>query len=217
MKFHAGQFIYEDAWDGSLIVCGFAPETPGAQKIIVKIPEKVNGIVVTRIAKEAFEQAPIQFLEIPKTLTRIEEGAFYDCVHLEDVKCLSPDLTLEQDVFCGCEKMTCFSTASTLELLGRDVFAFCESLKMLEANIIGDIPIDCFWGCENLKEFNFINIDKVREGAFEKCSFDKVRIAQDFQYSDDFLKAFKDAKIECHPQSNFLNLAYEGYQVSVLL
>ncbi|MBQ8297598.1 MAG: leucine-rich repeat protein [Ruminococcus sp.] len=72
----------------------------------VYVPYKIDGIKVTSIGDDAFENnSAITFVDLPDTVVSIGAGAFYCCENLRKVQ-LPDDLeTIEQHAFSGCTSL----------------------------------------------------------------------------------------------------------------
>lgn len=73
----------------------------------VRIPEGV-----TEIGKSAFhDRKGVVIIKLPKTLKKISNTAFRNCISLETIEFLSDDVTVEDDAFLGCTTLKQIRTA----------------------------------------------------------------------------------------------------------
>lgn len=94
----------------------------------VVIPEKSNGKAVTAVAAETFLRSDITSVEIPDTVTVIEEKAFYECEDLVSVK-ISENITEIGDAaFINCKNLKSIRLPASLKTIGSAAFYGCESL-----------------------------------------------------------------------------------------
>lgn len=122
----------------------------------VTIPSSINGVPVTEIGKEAFaNNTNITSVEIPNTITRICDKAFYGCKNLATVS---------------------FADADTIEVLGERAFSGCSNLTsiVLGSNLMKDNTTGnyAFENCKNLRSVTTNNQKalSIQEGSFDGCS-----------------------------------------------
>lgn len=102
-------------------------EYSGSEKEIV-IPEKYKGKTVTSLAAETFLRSDIVSVELPDTLTVIEEKAFYECEELVSVK-ISENITeIGDSAFINCKNLKSIRLPASLETIGSAAFYGCENL-----------------------------------------------------------------------------------------
>lgn len=147
----------------------------------VEIPEEYNGKDVGAIDMNAFKGCTtVEFVEIPKTVERIDYQAFYDCKSLKRVivdeknkaysgvgGCLMETDT--KTVLVGGSKSTIPNTATTI---AAKAFSGREDLKTIDIpdNILY-ISKNAFENCINLKEINIgKSLLQIDSEAFVNCS-----------------------------------------------
>ena len=98
----------------------------------VSIPEKINGLPVTRIAASAFRScAKLKVATLPDSVREIEPHAFSYCNKLTTVN-LSQDLkTIGAEAFYYCEKLSDVALPPLLETLGDHAFDLCFGLESI--------------------------------------------------------------------------------------
>lgn len=102
-------------------------EYNGNDKEIV-IPEKSKGKVITSVAAETFLRSDIISVELPDTVTVIEEKAFYECEDLVSVK-ISENITeIGEAAFINCKNLKSIRLPASLEKIGSAAFYGCENL-----------------------------------------------------------------------------------------
>ena len=71
----------------------------------VELPSEYNGLPVTSIGKSAFEGCCITSIEIPNTVTSIEDYAFKNCENLENILVSKNLITIGEEAFKGCNNI----------------------------------------------------------------------------------------------------------------
>ncbi|MBQ8064341.1 MAG: leucine-rich repeat domain-containing protein [Prevotella sp.] len=83
------------------------------------------------IGYSAFRDAQIKKIEIPETVTVIEDGAFTGCKELTDINIPSQISKIHDFTFAGCEKLESIMLPQGLEEIGDLAFGDCKSLKTI--------------------------------------------------------------------------------------
>lgn len=154
----------------------------GTSRHIV-IPDEYNGVKITEIGEYAFdgtsEYFEIKSVKLPATVTKIGEGAFYNCNALENVNLSDNVTTIGASAFSGCAKMQAYGDISKVTEIGERAFLGCENIhsavfgeglttigKMAFADCKGlteieipekvlNVPDLLFAGCTSLKRVEF--------------------------------------------------------------
>lgn len=100
---------------------------------------------ITELAPVMFADCPLTQVDLPNTLTTIQDAAFYNCTKLKKITLPNSVTQLGEGVFQGC------SSLSQVRL--------SENLKTL--------PTSTFDGCKALTEFDFAGITEIGEAAFQ--------------------------------------------------
>ena len=162
----------------------------------LRIPESLNGIVVTSIGDSAFESYPsLTSIIIPDTVTSISKNAFRNCTNLTSINIPNGITLIEDGVFLGCtslrtivipegvtsigknafancSSLISISLPSTLESIGDYAFNKCESLYNISLpEGLTDIGNNAFAYCSNLLQIDIPNsVKSIGYSAFENCS-----------------------------------------------
>lgn len=100
---------------------------------------------ITELAPVMFADCPLTQVDLPNTLTTIQDAAFYNCTKLKEITLPNSVTKLGEGVFQGC------SSLSQVRL--------SENLKTL--------PASTFDGCKALTEFDFAGITEIGSEAFQ--------------------------------------------------
>ena len=162
----------------------------------LRIPESLNGIVVTSIGDSAFESySSLTSIIIPDTVTSISKNAFRNCTNLTSINIPNGITLIEDGVFLGCtslrtivlpegvtsigknafancSSLISISLPSTLESIGDYAFNKCESLYNISLpEGLTDIGNNAFAYCSNLLQIDIPNsVKSIGYSAFENCS-----------------------------------------------
>lgn len=168
----------------------------------VVIPERVNGQVIEAIGVEAFaENAMLEEVYIPDTVTAIQEKAFLECFNLKTVK-LPKELkqigiwafgyceSLEQiefpqnlevidsAAFYGCVSLTRVTLPDDLSRLGTHCFRACYSLAEVKLPVaLTTLPLRTFSGCRSLKTIVLPEgLQSIDSESFYQAGLEQIRI-----------------------------------------
>lgn len=150
----------------------------GTETAII-IPATINGKAVTEIGARAFEKSGLTAVEIPDSVTTINEFAFFYSSAMLYFKCGNGLKTIGAEAFEGCYSMFRFDVNEGLTSIGRNGFAMCQNLKRFTipktVNEISEGAF-CFTAIEeitvpgNVKSINtatFSNCEQLKEVIFE--------------------------------------------------
>ena len=109
---------------------------------------------------------------IPNSVTKIGEGAFFDCRNLSEIIIPNSVTTIGLDAFIACTSLESIEIPSSLTKIGLGTFYFCKSLKSIKLpNSITEIGS---WAFENCQALNSIviphSVQKIGARAFAACS-----------------------------------------------
>jgi len=120
---------YSTSSDGSggLIVTAYTG-TGGA----VVIPSTINGLTVTSIGADAFENCTnLTSVTIPSGVTSIGVDAFYGCTNLTSVTVPPGVTSIGADAFEDCTNLTSMTIPSSIAIIGGGAFANCSRLTSI--------------------------------------------------------------------------------------
>lgn len=94
------------------------------------------------------QQIQITSINIPNTVTKIPDHAFYNCTHLGSVQLPNSILFIEVQAFCGCTSLTTINVPEGVSSIGEQAFNGCSKLTTLNLpNSLLTIGPAAFWGC----------------------------------------------------------------------
>lgn len=187
--------IYSVNTDGITCSVGKNPEAAGD----IVVPDKVTfdgkEYRVTTVGREAFRgNTAMTSIELPNTITRLEDFCFYeskglrkanlpssvrtigavtfgDCTALEEVTVGEGITYIGDGIFSGDVKLRTVSLPSTLVTIGNETFKNCDSLEDPEIPAsVRQIGSRAFYGCLSLENVVISdNIITLESGAFYGC------------------------------------------------
>lgn len=114
------------------------------------IPEKLGGITVARVGKEAFKGSQLTSVTLPDTLYNIGEGAFASCEDLVSLRLPAGLRIIEKDAFHSCVSLKTVALPEGTAHLGAGAFCNCKLLESITIPAsVQMIEADCFEGCSD--------------------------------------------------------------------
>ena len=106
----------------------------------ITIPEKIKGVAVVGVSKEAFKDCTgITAVTIPESVLKVNESAFSGCTSLKTVKNRGVIKRVEYAAFRNCKSLEGFQNPIALQ--GGTALQGCTSLKSLEIADLSDEKI----------------------------------------------------------------------------
>lgn len=139
----------------------------------VIIPDKIAGIPVTNIYKDAFKYCEnISSVVIPEGVKNIGGSAFYGCSRLKSIKLPDSLESISSGAFCGCRNLESIHIPPNVTYIGGRTFEHCSSLKeIVLSDLLTAINISTFYHCESLENIILpISIDSIAKDAFSGCT-----------------------------------------------
>ena len=150
----------------------------------VNIPEKIDGVSVVAIGKEAFRDCKsIYEIIIPDSVTSIDASAFIGCASLKSIT-VSKDnpaykthngnlYTKNMDKlvkFCDFTAEQ-FVVSNDLNTIGAYAFYGMDNIKnIFSSSYVSHVGEYAFYGCSSLSAFTFQNLKTAGEYSFYGCS-----------------------------------------------
>ena len=156
---------YRDLDDGTIAVAGLVNEDIRN----LEIPMYIDGKVVTKLDENAFKGDLITSVQLPYTVTTLEEGVFEGCENLFSVS-LSSVASIPADCFAGCESLVSINIPTTVTSIGKNAFEGCYDLRNITGGVgVKEIAKEAFYKCTSLKEISFDNVETIGKYAFQNC------------------------------------------------
>lgn len=117
-----------------------------------KATEVIIPDTVKTIGLQAFAGSSVKKLDIPSSVTLIEDYAFNGCTHLESVNLSCKITKIGRQVFQNCRSLKEINIPDTVELIDIQAFRGCYSLtSVVIPNKVTKISGNAFLDCNNLK------------------------------------------------------------------
>ncbi|MBQ6181451.1 MAG: leucine-rich repeat domain-containing protein [Ruminococcus sp.] len=122
--------------------------------VSIFVPETLNGWKVVEIVNNTFkDQTRIRSVDLPKTITAIPAGAFFNCKNLIYV-------------FFGKNN----GSGPSITRIGREAFKNCESLLECNLNNATEIGSSAFDGCNSLTDIYAPKLTSISRYSFANCA-----------------------------------------------
>jgi hypothetical protein len=118
----------------------------------VSIPDKINGLPVTRIGDYAFYDCiSLTSITLPNSITNIGGWAFDGCTNLTRATIPASLTTIGEFAFCYCISLTSITIPNSVTSIGCGAFIECYSLTNVTiGNGVASIEDGAFGGCRTL-------------------------------------------------------------------
>ena len=151
----------------------------------IRVPSVIDGKQVLSLGKELFANCGhVRGLELPETLTAIEERAFYNCAHLVEVNKSHSELKVNlpdgvrqigASAFERCGLIETIKMPIGIQQIGEGAFSKCRSLTQIGFHNclkLRTIGARAFQGCARLELFmpsQCRELREIGENAFADC------------------------------------------------
>lgn len=154
--------------DGAVTIIGCDKSASG----YIAIPSTIRGYKVNKIGANAFSDCyDITSIDMPDSVTTIEDGAFLNCTNITSIKFSNSLEEIPRRAFFNCGKLKEAYIPDSVKTIGNDAFVYCGSLKVLSLgdNLV-NIGMSAFSDCDSLVTVEIgIGLEKVAIGAFYSC------------------------------------------------
>ena len=147
------------------------------------IPYEINGKKITTLfsGSDGINSAPVSILNgnstitkvvIPKSVTTLGAGAFYNCNNLIDVNIPDSITSIGHYAFNGCTSLTSINIPNNVTSIGDYAFGDCTSLTSINIpNNVTSIGYYAFGACSSLTSINIPNnVTSIGNNAFNACT-----------------------------------------------
>ena len=123
---------------------------------------------LTEIPANTFSYTDLVEITIPKTVTTIGEGAFYECSNLESISLPQGLQTIEDNVFATCKKIASINIPDGVSHIGTHAFYDCSNMYAIHLpQKLKGISIDMLMYCKQLVEARIPeNVKYIQNMAF---------------------------------------------------
>ena len=138
----------------------------------ITIPVDFEGVEVKKIGEWAIcNHKKLVTITIPDTVEEFEEGAFYGCPNLKNVKGMKNVKIIGDSAFSKCTSLTTLKDPESVTIIGEYAFRNCESLTAINGfKTLTTIKSRAFEGCTKLKSISRIDTVRVLEDdVFSEC------------------------------------------------
>lgn len=143
---------------------------------VIKLPSTIEVI-----CSYAFNRTPIATLEIPASVTTIQNNVFQYCSKLKEIVIPASVDEVGLGLFKYCENLETvkFLAIPADNTLPSETFYQCAKLKNIElSESINNVSSQCFNGCVSLTDFAaFQNICSISYEAFSNCGFETIDLS----------------------------------------
>ena len=113
----------------------------------------------------------ISKINLPNSVTGIEEGAFKSCTRLTDINIPNSVTSIGYEAFYNCTRLTDINIPNSVTSIGYEAFYNCTRLTDINIpNSVTSIERSTFYSCTSLTDINIPNsVTSIGEQAFYNC------------------------------------------------
>lgn len=110
-------------------------------------------------------------LDIPEGVENINDGAFYKCLSVENIKLPQSLMSIGNMAFYGCSNLKSVEIPDKCWVMGTWAFALCSSLTdAVIPYAMASVPAYAFYSCESLENVNLpTTLTAIGNAAFASC------------------------------------------------
>ena len=151
----------------------FSTEYSGEVIIPETVVYKSKVLKVISIGRQAFDGCSgITSIEIPNSVTTIEDYAFLGCTSLTSVDIPNSVTSIGDGAFYGCSSLTSVKIGNAITTIAAAAFFDCTSLtSIIIGNSVTTIEIYAFANCSSLASIEIPNsVTTIASAAFDDCT-----------------------------------------------
>lgn len=163
----------------------------GSSKDIV-IPEKFQDRKITIIGHSVFNNEDITSVEIPDTVTEIQDYAFASNNNLKSVKMSKNLKVMGTNVFFACRSLESIELPDTLKKIGPYAFAAAglKSVTIPESTTFSSLDQYVFYQCGSLSEVTLpVTMTNIADDTFDQCAPDLTFKCRENSYGESYAKS----------------------------
>lgn len=141
----------------------------------ITIPEKVNGITVTKVGDGVFANTDLTEIVLPRSVTEIGNSAFENCRKLRTISAFNTT-KLGKNALYGCTNIRNIYFGKLTDIgeyafynAGKDQFILEERSFSLDLSNLKSIPEGSFMG-SSISHAEFDAVDNIGKNAFAECN-----------------------------------------------
>ena len=169
----AGNIFYHEKIDGEN-----SKKITGVKKLYptIAIPSIIDGFSVTAIGEGAFAELSskeVQAITLPKTITSVGKGAFYECRDIAITFDPRAKLTeIGESAFYGCNRLAEVHLGEGLTSIAPEAFFGCSSLEEVRLpKSLTSLADNAFTDCTSLVSVMFHpELVEIGDSAFKDCN-----------------------------------------------
>ncbi len=144
----------------------------------VYIPKEIDGYTVVAIGDASFRYKDLGYVNIPDTVTSIDNSAFYQCSNLRTVEMPNTITSIGSYAFYECYSLNDVSIPTSLEIIESNTFSDCSSLRSVTIpNTVTEIGSYAFSGCTSLRNVILSkNLTNLGAAAFAYTAIESIEI-----------------------------------------
>ncbi|MBC3887857.1 leucine-rich repeat protein [Acetobacterium paludosum] len=94
----------------------------------IEIPAVIDGVPITAIGDNAFDETGLTDLTVPNTVTSIGQSAFANCKYLTTIGLPTGLASLSEKMFKNCTSLTTITLPASVKSIGANAFYNCQKL-----------------------------------------------------------------------------------------
>ena len=114
----------------------------------------------------------ISKINLPNSVTGIEEGAFKSCTSLTDINIPNSVTSIGERAFSGCTSLTDINIPDAVKSIEPETFSGCTRLTDINIpNSVTSIGYEAFYNCTRLTDINIPNsVTSIERSTFYSCT-----------------------------------------------